>query len=341
MPKADLVLEGGGVKGVGLVGAVDQLMRSGYTFERVAGASAGSILGAFLAAGLTADQITEVMNSLHYKRVPDRGPPGLPVVSEGVSLLCKGGAYEGDYARDFIFEKLKGFGVSTFGDLRRTDAGDDPNLPDNRKYKLVVMATDLTRGRLLRLPWDYPLLNLNPDEQLVADAVRASMSIPLFFDPITIRDGKTGEATTVVDGGVLSNFPVEIFDRTDGATPRWPTFGVQILPDLPGGLAQLLPPIAHPALRALQPLPAGRLLEQVAATAFMGHDQTHLEQPCVSCRTIRVDTAGIGVVEFGASAKKRQTVVANGAKAADQFLQTWDWGHYKNTCRGAAAIASE
>ncbi len=341
MPKVDLVLEGGGVKGVGLVGAVDQLMRSGYTVERVAGTSAGSIAGAFLAAGLNAEQLTEAMGCLQYERVPDRGPPGLPIVSEGFSLLRNGGAYEGDYVRDFVFEKLKGFGVSTFGDLRRTDAGADPNLLDNQQYKLVVMATDVTRGRLLRLPWDYRLLNLNPDDQIVADAVRASMSIPLFFEPVTIHDGKTGEATTLVDGGVLSNFPVEIFDRTDGNTPRWPTFGIQILPDLPVGSAQLLPPIAHPALRTLRLLPAGRVLEQVVATAIVGNDQTHLEQPCVDCRTIRVDTAGIGIVEFDASAKKRQMVVANGAKSAEQFLQTWDWDKYKKQCRGAAATGPE
>ena len=41
MPKADLVLEGGGVKGLGLVGAVLELMREGYTFPRLAGTSAG------------------------------------------------------------------------------------------------------------------------------------------------------------------------------------------------------------------------------------------------------------------------------------------------------------
>ena len=335
------MLEGGGVKGVGLVGAVDQLMRSGHTFERVAGTSAGSIAGALVAAGANADQLTEVLDGLQYERVPHRRPPGLPVASESFSLLRNGGAYAGDYVRDFVFEKLKDLGVTTFGDLRRTDAGADPNLSDNRQYKLVVMATDVTRGRLLRLPWDYPLLNLDPDVQIVADAVRASMSIPLFFEPVSIPDGKTGEATTLVDGGVLSNFPVEIFDRTDGKTPRWPTFGIQILPDLPLGSDQLLPRIAHPALRAIRLLPAGRVLEQVVATAIVGNDQTHLERPCVGCRTIRVDTAGVGIVEFDASAKQRQMVATNGATAAEQFLQTWDWEGYKKKCRGTKAPPPE
>ena len=54
-------------------------------------------------------------------------------MSEGFSLLRNGGAYAGDYVHDFVFEKLKDFGVTTFGDLRRTDAEADPNLSDNRQ----------------------------------------------------------------------------------------------------------------------------------------------------------------------------------------------------------------
>ena len=87
MPKADLVLEGGGIKGLGLVGAVLRLMREGYTFPRVAGTSAGAIVGAFVAAGITADELAEVMDRLDYRKVPDRNPPGIPLVSEGISLL--------------------------------------------------------------------------------------------------------------------------------------------------------------------------------------------------------------------------------------------------------------
>lgn len=92
MPKADLVLEGGGVKGLGLVGAVLQLMREGYTFPRVAGTSAGSMLAAFLAAGATVDQLAQIMERLDYSRVPDRSAPGVPGLSEGIGC-CTGGAH--------------------------------------------------------------------------------------------------------------------------------------------------------------------------------------------------------------------------------------------------------
>ena len=85
MPKADLVLEGGGVKGLGLVGAVLHLMREGYTFPRVGGTSAGSIVAAFLAAGATADERAGIVDRLEYPRVPDRG--GVPGVGEGLQSV--------------------------------------------------------------------------------------------------------------------------------------------------------------------------------------------------------------------------------------------------------------
>jgi len=130
------------------------------------------------------------------------------------------------------------------------------------------MATDVTNGRLLRLPWDYSLFHLDPDEQVVADAVRMSLSIPFYFTPCTLTDPVVGTTATIVDGGVLSNFPIEIFDRTDGQRSRWPTFGVRLLPDLPAGLGDLVPVLGLPTL------PTIRLLQQVVATALVGRDQT-------------------------------------------------------------------
>jgi len=327
MPDADLVLEGGGMKGIGLGGAATALMRAGYTFPRVAGTSAGAIVAAFLAAGIGERGLVEAMARLRYDRVPDRGLPKIPILSEGLSLLHSAGAYRGDYIRGFVRDELERLGVRMFGDLRRSDGGDDASLPPERRHGLVVMATDITHGRLLRLPWDYGLLGLDPDEQLVADAVRASISIPLYFEPVTVRHGDTGEPATLVDGGVLSNYPIEIFDRTDSSAPRWPTLGVKVVPSLPAGAAELFPGVALPAL------PPVKLLEQVVATAIVGHDQTYLERRCVRRRTIFVDTSSVGIVEFDASDGQRATAIANGTAAAEDFLRTWDWDEFQRECR--------
>ena len=206
--------------------------------------------------------------------------------------------------------------MRTFADLRRDDPGDDPALtaPDHR-YRLVVMATDVTNGRLLRLPWDYPRFGLDPDEQLVADAVRMSLSIPFYFGPARCGTRPPATSATIVDGGVLSNFAIEIFDRTDGRAPRWPTFGVRLLPDLPAGLGDLVPFFGLPML------PAVRLLEQVVATALVGRDQTHLERPGVRERTMTVDTSGTAITEFGIGSTERGKLIARGGDTAREFLR--------------------
>jgi len=146
MPDADLVLEGGGMKGIGLGGAASALMRAGYTFPRVAGTSAGAIVAAFLAAGIGERGLVEAMARLRYDRVPDRGLPKIPILSEGLSLLHSAGAYRGDYIRGFVRDELERLGVRTFGDLRRSDGGDDASLPPERRHGLVVVATDITQG---------------------------------------------------------------------------------------------------------------------------------------------------------------------------------------------------
>ena len=214
---ADLVLEGGGVKGLGTAGAVMGLLEAGWTFPRVAGTSVGALAAAFAAAGADSATFAEVLGRLDLRRIPDRRLP-LPLVGEGLSLATRRGAYAGDWLRGWLREELDALDVQKFGDLRREDPGDDPALatPDHR-YRLVVMATDVTHGRLLRLPWDYhSRFGLEPDEQYVADAVRMSLSIPFFFEPCRLAHEETKQVATIVDGGVLSNFAIEIFDRTDG-----------------------------------------------------------------------------------------------------------------------------
>ena len=61
------------------------------------------------------------MGRLDHSRVPDLAPPRVPIASEGISLVAKGGAHPGDYVRAWIREELETLGVSTFGDLRLDD----------------------------------------------------------------------------------------------------------------------------------------------------------------------------------------------------------------------------
>src|SRR5262245_7924154 len=72
--KVDLVLQGGGVKGIGLVGAVNTLRNVSYPdVQRVAGTSAGAIVASLIAAGMSSDKMEAVMRGLNYAQFQDGG----------------------------------------------------------------------------------------------------------------------------------------------------------------------------------------------------------------------------------------------------------------------------
>ena len=187
MADADLVLEGGGVKGSGLVGAITALASAAepYAFHRVAGASAGAIVASMLAAGYDAAAMKTIMTDLDFSQFEDEhGFAGrhFELAAEGLGLLFHEGLFLGQFLHDWIGQVLAAKNVHTWGDLKDDDP--DSSLPPAQRYKLVVIVSDVSRGRMLRLPWDYePELGVDPDTQSVADAVRASAGIPFFFRP--------------------------------------------------------------------------------------------------------------------------------------------------------------
>ncbi|MEV7808947.1 patatin-like phospholipase family protein [Microbispora sp. NPDC088329] len=338
--RADLVLEGGGVKGVALVGALHELHAAGYRFgrpagTRVAGTSAGAVVGALAAAGMPPERMRELLCAVDYRKFRDASAvERVPLAGGGfslLSLLFERGVFEGDYLREWLGNELADLGVETFDDLALDDPA--PWMGEDERYSLVVTVTDVTLGRLVRLPWDYRAVYGVPDpgRQRVADAVRASMSIPFFFEPVTITNSATGLVSTLVDGGVLSNFPIDTLDRPDGQQPRRPTFGVKLLPAFREDTLRL-PFVGAPHLPAL------RLLASLVGTAIVGHDQTYLSRPWVSARTIQVDTEGVGVVDFDLDERQKLHLYRNGRTAAAAFLSAWDWDDYRARYRPPAKI---
>ena len=313
-PKSvDLVLSGGGVLGIGHVGAVSVLEERGFEFQRIAGTSAGSIVAALLAAGMSSAQLHELVAGLEYPRFLDQDAlDRVPLVGPPLSVVLENGYAEGNYFTNFLAGELDKLGVRTFGDLRiRDDAGADPR-PEHR-WRLVVMAADVTRGQLLRLPWDYERYGLDPDEQPVAAAVRASISVPYLFEPFKLE--YPGGESLLVDGGLISNYPIDAFDRTDGKRRRWPTFGVTLIPQLPAGDTRLLPP-----LRVLRLFPGFRFLEAVVTTAVVGRDQGYLAQPWVGDRSIEVDSLGVNPFDFTIGREVVERLYESGRRAAAEFL---------------------
>lgn len=323
MGKCDAVFEGGGVKGIGLVGAVAVTEQMGYEFMNVAGTSAGAIVAALVAAGYRARELNDIMQTLDYSEFKDKGLlDRIPGIGKLLSLGIEKGIYEGAYLERWIGEKLAAKRKYTFKDLICDEYRDSPRY----RYRLQVIATDISRGRLLVLPQDIKDYGIEPDELEIASAVRMSMSIPFFFEPVTQKLRDTSEPCYIVDGGVLSNFPISLFD--DGtADPPWPTFGYLLAEksDVVGAA------VSHEVLGPLT------LLASIFFTMMEAHDRRYISNGAFA-RTIMIPTLGVKTTEFDLSPRRAEALYQSGEKAAREFFETWDFDRYKATFRQQTAM---
>lgn len=321
MPKIDAVFEGGGVKGVGLVGAIAVIEEHGYTFENVAGTSAGAIVSSLIAAGYKAPEIKRIIESLNFKEFMDEDwEDKIPIVGKLVSLIHEKGIYEGKFFENLMRGLLADRNIRTFKDLILEDRKHDPKY----RYKLQVIASDITTGQMLVLPGDLQKFNLSgtynpaydPDNMEVALAIRMSMSLPFFFEPVQLKDS-AGVIHYIVDGGVLSNYPVWLFDaRTDN--PAWPTFGYRLVDPNQNEPHQVNGPIS--------------MLKALFSTMMEAHDARYIEVSNF-VRTIPIPTVGVQTTDFNLTEAQKTALYESGRAAAEKFLENWDFETYKQEFR--------
>lgn len=205
----NLVMEGGGVKGVAYGGALIELENRGILKDivRVGGTSAGAIQACLLSVGYTAEEISKITNETPIESFNDGGF----ITKKTQSLFKEYGWYQGETfletLRRLIGERT-GNPDLTFADLHKLAA--------SYPYRdLYVTGTNLTKQKLEVFSYEtYPNMR-------VCDAVRVSMSIPLYFKALWINpEGKVFEKPTpedacslFVDGGMLMNYPIAIFDN--------------------------------------------------------------------------------------------------------------------------------
>lgn len=317
--KTDAVFEGGGVKGIGMVGAVAVTEEQGYQFSNVAGTSAGAIVASLVAAGYTAGELKNILDNLDYTRFKD---PDLldriPVLGKVLSLGIEKGIYLGKYFENWLDDLLAKKNVRTFRDLVMPEYKDDPRY----RYKLQVVSSDISQGKLLILPGDIADYGMNPDELGVARAVRMSMSIPFFFEPVVLTD-TGGNPCYIVDGGVLSNYPVWLFD--DGTSdPPWPTLGYKLVAPQEGRPHTILGPLT--------------LFAALFATMMEAHDARYIEDKHF-VRSIPIPTLGVQTTDFELPREKAQALYQSGRDAASKFFATWDFEQYKAKYRRPEAVS--
>ncbi len=199
-----LVLSGGGAKGLAHIGVIRVLEENNIPIDYIAGTSIGAIVGGLYAAGYTTDQMEELFKSdefyfwstgkiqkeyRYYFKLPDADPSWLQLrvskKNDKVKLLPPTN-FIPEEQMDFAFMEL----------VAATSAACNYNF-DSLMVPFLCIATDVNSGK--------PVILRNGD---LGEAIRASMTVPLFFKPIEIN-GKL-----LFDGGLINNFPIDIMKDT-------------------------------------------------------------------------------------------------------------------------------
>ena len=287
----DGVFSGGGIKGFAYVGAIQALEERGIQFRRVAGTSAGAILATFLAAGFNAEELETIFDELNIKKLLDSPKRvfKLPFL-KWINLYLNLGLYRGKLLEKFFQDVLAKKGVCTFGDL-----------PPGA---LRLVASDLTNGRIIVLPDDLEKYGVNSETFPVARALRMSCGIPFFFEPVYLRSGK--RESVVVDGGVLSNFPLWIFDN--GHRER-PILGLKL-----SSASEEMEP--HKIENAID------LFEALFTTMKDAHDKRYISRKHER-DIIFIPVEHYSATQFDIDEETKQKLMSIGRERTKQFLRKW------------------
>jgi NTE family protein len=326
----NLVFEGGGVKGLAYVGAMQILENRGILegIRRCGGASAGAVNALAFALGFTIREQRELLASTDFSEFMDRS---FGVIRDVRRLAREFGYHKGDAFREWVgalVEARLATPGATFRDL--AEAGQ----PD-----LHVIGTNLSTGFS-----EVFSVERHPEMALV-DAVRISMSIPLFFR--AVRHGPREDV--YVDGGMQLNYPVKLFDRLRYV-------------DLEGGEAyavrttdyynaenarmELARPGRSPYLYNRQTLGMrldttdeiarfryGEPLQGRPIRGFTGYaralfrgllnvqENLHLHSDDWQ-RTVYIDTLDVGTLDFRISEARKEALVEQGIRGAERYF-TW------------------
>ncbi|MDZ7372986.1 MAG: patatin-like phospholipase family protein [candidate division KSB1 bacterium] len=196
-PKVGVALSGGGVRGLAQIGILKCLLESGLPVDVVAGASMGSIVGGLLASGLDPDELWDLARQIQWSEILQDRPPRTQLFLgqklERERHIIQFRLEESSLRPDIPLALSPGQRLtltlvalalrSPFGCLQSFD---------QYPVRLRILATDLIGGQ--------PVVLSSGD---LAEAMRASSSIPLLFSPVDWN------GTMLVDGGLVDNIPVD------------------------------------------------------------------------------------------------------------------------------------
>ena len=324
----NLVFEGGGVKGIAYLGALEELTAREVLsrIQRIGGTSAGAINATLLGLGYTLEETRDILWSLDFKNFLD---DSWGIIRDTERLIEKFGWYKGDYFREWmgrIIKEKTGNSESTFVDIEA--------LKKKRNFKsLYFIGTNLSTS------FSEVFSAEHTPRTCVADAVRISMSIPLFF---AAKRSLRGDV--YVDGGLLDNYPIKLFDR-EKYTKNYDE------PDYYKAINSRIAAFERPISRYVynKETLGFRLDTKKEIAVFRDHAEpphkkindffdytsalihtvieaqqnTHLHSDDWA-RTVYIDTTGVGTTDFDLPDSKKKELIESGRKGASDYFNWYD-----------------
>ncbi len=306
----NLVFEGAGIRGIAYAGVLEEFEKAklltGVT--KVGGTSAGAIIALTLALGYNAEEINKIIYETNFNKFND----GRYIFFGGIHRMRnKYGWYRGAKFSNFLgslIENKTQNAEITFSELHKRGFKD-----------LYVTATCLNKQKLLTFSHEtYP-------EMKIRDAVRISMSIPLYFEAVFIdsagavvtKPGNRTDLDVVVDGGIIGNFPIQMFDTVNvaGRKHNRETLGIRIDSDTQIEYDN--------ASRELAPISISRFSDYMEAFYVMvleNLNRNTLDEHDWS-RTISVSSANIGPRVKKLSPAQKESLLNSGRASARKFIE--------------------
>ncbi|BAC13855.1 hypothetical conserved protein [Oceanobacillus iheyensis HTE831] len=291
----DGVFSGGGVKAFAYVGVLETFKEHHIELERVAGTSAGAIIAAMIAAKYSSEEIKELVSELDLSALAD--PPLLTKffpLSKWLFLYFQLGINKGDKLEEWLIEILERKHIKTFSDIK--------------EGYLKVVVSDLSLGKLVVIPDDLErVYGIKPEYFPVSKAVRMSAGFPYFFMPKKVP-GRYKQKSIVVDGGLLSNFPLWIFDQPS-FKPLRPLIGVKLTE-----ITQEIGP------RRIDN--AIDMFQALFSTMKQAHDSRYISTNDKK-NIIFVPIEGTATMNFSLSEEARDRLILSGKDSTEKFLKKW------------------
>jgi NTE family protein len=370
----DLVMEGGGVKGIVTAGAIYAMEELGLRFRKVAGTSAGGIVAAFLvAAGDTAmdarsEEFIPILANMDFYSFVDGGRDARGLLDslndkneksffgkffcgtrKAVNLMRNVddiikflGINPGNEFKMFANTELKSLndGVPfTVGSLtakkNREDMEIKPMDGEPLDTEFQVIVAEISNRRKTVFPRQLDEYFYDSSVVLIGEIIRATMSIPFFFQPMRLEDFdvradnlKQKGYVTFVDGGLVSNFPLSIFDtgqpgtKRDFSSPRCPTFGLLI--DETGGIKPKPNDIDNVIELGMSMFETTRVYGDKAYIK----DNPHARKRVIRLSNRLNDGREINTTDFDLMDTDKVELFQNGVNAMLEYLKKWDFDDY-------------